>query len=85
MSTVVSNDEARENIAANITRLLDARGWNQQDLADATGESKMTISNIVRGNYLTNAGTVARIAEALDVTVDRLISAPPEKISSKRS
>ncbi len=80
---MVTDKEARDNIAANTVRLLEARGWTQQDLADATGESKMAISNIVRAQYVTNAATLARIAEALDVTVDRLISAPPAKISSR--
>ena len=81
---MISNDEARQNIAANVQRLMAIRGWDQSDLARESGENHMQISRVVRGTNLANAATLARVAEALDVTMDRLISEPPTE-KSRRS
>lgn len=72
-----SDDEARENIAANLQRILLSRGLTQTDLARATGDPVATISRIYKGQNQPLAGVLARIAEALDVSVDRLLSPPP--------
>ena len=79
MATVISDDQAKKNIAANIRRLLAARGWTQTDLSEAAHENKMTISNVCTGKHVPGAGLLARIAEALDVSIDRLVDSPPEK------
>jgi transcriptional regulator with XRE-family HTH domain len=78
MSNVVTDADAKKYIAANVARLLETRGWMQQDLAEATGENKMTISRVCRGIHVPSAALLARIAEALDVSTDRLIAPPPE-------
>jgi transcriptional regulator with XRE-family HTH domain len=79
MPTMIQDDEARDNIALNVRRLLDHRGLTQAELAEITRENEMMISRIVRGLFVPNVGTVARIAEALDVSMDRLVSPPPKK------
>lgn len=81
MSTVVTDDEAKRNIAANVARLLALRGWTQKQLADATGETNMIISRIMREKHVPNAATLARIAEALDTSTDILLDPPPKEKS----
>lgn len=76
---MVTDEEAKENIAANVLRLLSARGWSQKKLSVETGETEMTVSRICRGQSVSGIGVIARIAEALDVTIDRLIDQPPRK------
>ena len=76
---VLTDDEIKTNIATNIRRLLDLRGWKQCDLARESGLPEMTVSAVVRQINLAGIGTASRLAEALDVTVDRLISNPPKK------
>ncbi len=82
---MVSDQEALQNISANIERLLEARRWTQRELALKTGESENTISRVRRGLNLPLAGLIIRIAEAFDVTIDRLCSPPPPTNSKKAS
>lgn len=81
MATVVTNEDARVNIAENLQRLLAALGWKQADLARATGENEMTISYLVRGARLPSAALLARVAEALQTTVEHLLTPHQEKVS----
>lgn len=71
---MITDDQAKALVSANITRLLAARGWKQRDLAEATGENDMTISRIVRGSNVPGVGLISRIADALNVSVDELLS-----------
>ncbi len=82
---MIDNTKAIANIAANVRRLLQDRGWPQSRLATVTGEHEMQISRIVRGRMLPNAATLARIAEAFDVSIDRLVANPPVKRLAKVS
>ena len=77
MSTVKSNEDVAANIAANVERFLDKRGMSQRQLAHKTGDPHMTIVNAINGVHIPNSGILARIAEALGVTTDALISDPP--------
>ena len=81
---MVSDDQTKNNIAENLRRILESRGLEQKFLADATGENQMTISRIVRGKNVPGAGVLARIAEALDVSIDRLVQAPPESVKNSQ-
>jgi transcriptional regulator with XRE-family HTH domain len=80
MSDVISDDRAKRNIAANVRRLLQDRQWTQAELATKTQEKQATISRIVNGLHVPGAGVVARIAEAFDVSADRLLAEPPTEI-----
>ena len=73
MSTVITDREATATLSANVRRLLAARGMSMRDLAAATGETPMQISRIARGHHVPNFGTVARIAECFDVSIDALL------------
>jgi transcriptional regulator with XRE-family HTH domain len=83
MSTVLSDDQAKANIAANVSRLLREKGITQRSLASKTDEPEMTISRIVRGTNMPGSGLLARIAEALSASVDELLATP--KRNSRRS
>ncbi len=76
---MLSNDDVRRNLAANVRRLLEDRNITQADLARRSGESENAISRVVRGRLLASSATIARIAEAFDVSIDRLVNASPEK------
>jgi transcriptional regulator with XRE-family HTH domain len=80
MSTVIQDEQARQHIAQNLSRILSERGLRQTQLAEMTGDTEMTISRTCRGICTPGVGVVARIAEALDVSMDRLAGPPPEKI-----
>ena len=85
--TVITDATTKQRLSANVQRLLQTREWTQMQLAAATGETQATISRMVNALHLPNAATLARVAEAFDVTVDRLLMEPPEgaAVSSKRS
>ncbi len=71
---MVSDLEARKNISANLRRLIKAKGWSQGELARRASESAMNVSRIINGINLPNAAILARLAEALEVSTDYLIS-----------
>ena len=83
MATVVSDHEAKENVAENVSRLLEQNGISQSDLARATNESPMRISLVVRGIHQPTAGFLARLAEALGVSADFLLNDPAENFPKK--
>ena len=76
---MINDEAAKKNLAENVRRLLRDRGWSQAKLAFLAGEGEMQISRIVRGKLMPNVATVARIAEAFDVSIDRLVGQPPER------
>jgi len=82
MATMISDESAVRNISENLQRLLDDRGWTQAHLAKLTGESSTTITRVVRGLNKSGPGILARIAEALDVSIDRLVGPPPRKFAN---
>ena len=76
---MTTDEQALANIAANLSRLLADRKWSQSDLARAAGEAIVNINRAVRGVNMPGAGLLGRIAEALDVSVDRLLADPPQR------
>ncbi len=76
MSTV-TDDQARRIIAANVRRLRGDRSryW----LAKAVGGGTIQITRLERGENMPGAGLLTRLADALDVTVDVLLSEPKNK------
>ncbi len=79
MSTAVITDaEARKNIAANVSALLKDRKMSQNELARQTKETPMLISRIIHKAHVPNVATLARVAEVLQVSVDYLLSEKPK-------
>lgn len=72
----MTNQEIKENLAENLSRILSARGWTGLRLAEESGESQPTVSNILRALHVPNAGTLSRIAKALETSMDYLVSKP---------
>ena len=76
---MISSDDAKRNLSANIKRLLADRGWSQTELCQRTEQAHATISRTINGLNVPSAVVLARIAEALDVSIDRLLAPPSEK------
>jgi transcriptional regulator with XRE-family HTH domain len=85
MATVITNNEAKLYIAANVKRLLAERRpeWSQSDLARATEDNVMTISHLIRGARLPSAALLRRVAEALGVSSDELMSPTADAFPKK--
>ncbi len=81
---MLTDVETKQRIAANVTRYMAAMNppMSQTELAHVTGEGDMRISLMVRGVKMPGAGFLARIAEALGVTVTDLL-APARKLPSR--
>jgi transcriptional regulator with XRE-family HTH domain len=76
MTPMLTTKEAKANISANIRRIITARGMSVLDLAKLTEEPQNSVYRVVRGENEPGAVLLSRIAEALDVSVDRLLSFP---------
>lgn len=85
MSTVITDEDARANISANIKAILRQRDLSQYWLARVSGENQMTVSRIARGIVMPGAAVLHRIAEALGVSSDFLISHRQQKKSRRRA
>ena len=60
-------------LAANLTALMDRKGLSQLELERLSGVMPGTVSHILMAESCARVCTVARIAEALGVSVDRLL------------
>lgn len=88
MSIVISDEEAKANIAANCKRLRGDRSYSELARACTTQEwtcYAATIQQIESGRHLPGSGLLARLAEALGTTTDILLSPPPKKKSRQPS
>ena len=75
-------DDAKANISANLKRILKDRGMTVYDLVRRTGAPQNSVYRVVRGENEPGATLLAQIAEALDVSIERLMSFPDKtKIS----
>ena len=63
----------KNNTANYILYWRKKRGLTQQKLADISKTTQSTITRIETGNQEAKIGTMSRIADALNVTVDQLI------------
>jgi transcriptional regulator with XRE-family HTH domain len=79
MSTVISDEDAKRAISVNVKRLLDERDCSAYWLMKKLGLKEGTFYPVVNGEVLPSVAVTARIAEALDVTVDDLLAIPDEK------
>jgi transcriptional regulator with XRE-family HTH domain len=51
----------------------EAKGWNQSELADKSGVSRVMIGKYERGEAVPSIDAAKKIADALDVTLDYLV------------
>jgi transcriptional regulator with XRE-family HTH domain len=54
-----------------------ARGWTQQDLAQAAGLDRTYISGVEHGKQNPTIGALLRLATALGAPLDRLVATGP--------
>lgn len=73
---VMSNANARDNLAKNVKFLRNLLGMSQEDLAGKMSVSVPTISGIERAVRNVNLDTVIALADALGVTVESLFGTP---------
>jgi len=69
-------DDPTLTLARNIVRLRKERGWRQGDLAREANISQATLSRIEGGVKDAHVSTLVRLARALDVSCDVLLTSP---------
>jgi transcriptional regulator with XRE-family HTH domain len=70
--------EIREILAANLKRLRKAKGLSQEELAHQVGIDRTYVSALERRVYAASIDLVERLAKALQVDTQTLMSPPPE-------
>jgi len=76
MSTVITDEAAKQNISRNIQVLLEKRQISILKFSQEIDEPQNTVYRIVRGDNMPGVALLARMAEYLRVTVDDLLSDP---------
>lgn len=61
-------------IGKNIKRALERQGKTQRELAEEIGTTEVSVSRYIHGDRVPKATMLMRIAEALGVTTDQLLS-----------
>lgn len=86
---MLTEEQAKSNLAANLAAVLREMGWTQSDLARAIQEddediqaARMRAHRYVRALCIPAATTLANMADRLGVTVDWLLSTPRKKRTS---
>jgi transcriptional regulator with XRE-family HTH domain len=69
-------DSVSENLAANVRRLREEHGLSQQRMADLSGVPRPTWANLESGGANPTVSVLTRVASALGVRVEELLSAP---------
>ena len=68
--------DSRESLAANIRQLRQARALTQEQLAKASGVPRATWAHLESGSGNPTLAVLMRVATALQVSIEELISAP---------
>lgn len=79
----MTEQEAKAVIPEAIERELNRLGWSWYKLGVASGISHATMSNIRNGVHEPKASSLMRIATALGVSVDSLLSCDSKKSRKK--
>lgn len=80
MNNVISDIDAKRNIAFHVLRLLEKKGKSRYWLSKQTGEYESRIAAVCKGESLCKSGLLARIAEALETTTDDMLRPIPKKL-----
>lgn len=76
-----SVEDAKAAFGRNLKAALDAKSWNQSDLAKATGLGRDSISTYIRGLTMPDPKNIKKLAEALGVAPQYLASGTsPERV-----
>jgi putative transcriptional regulator len=69
----VTRDQLKKKIGQRIIELRTQKGWTQSDLARACSKDRQAIEKIENGKVNPTLFTLAEIAEALEVTLSKLV------------
>jgi transcriptional regulator with XRE-family HTH domain len=75
--------EAHSALAARIRRWRDARGWNQQDLADRAGVARSTLSKIENGLLSPTFEVLLKLARGFEVDLSELVQSEAPALSGR--
>ena len=67
------------NIQNRVKELRIARGWTQQELADAVGVSRQSINSIERERYVPSLPLALTFAKVFGVTTDEIFTLEKKK------
>lgn len=81
---MISKERLKLNISENLSRLMHARGLSQSELGRLSETSQVLVYRLLNQVLVPNAQDLANIAEALSVTIDDLISNPPENTAQSK-
>lgn len=73
------DQQEMEHLAVNLRIAMNEKHWSQVDLAAAAGVQQSLISRILCGKSDPCISSLSRLAKALSVKIDALLSPPPRK------
>ncbi len=73
---MITDDEARENLAENLSTILELRGLTQTSLAEAINTPVMTLNHAVKGRRRPPAALVENLGEVLGYSSKELLGPP---------
>jgi transcriptional regulator with XRE-family HTH domain len=76
-------EAAHSALAARIRRWRDARGWNQQDLADRAGVARSTLSKIENGLLSPTFEVLLKLARGFGVDLSELVQSESPALSGR--
>ena len=81
---MISDKEARMNLAENVNFILRTRGLTQRDLADAAQRPVMSINNVCCNRRLPGFTLVLAIGEALGYSMEELTDSPAAIVAQEK-
>lgn len=66
-------DQAVKRFGVNVRAAREAKGWTQEDLADASGLATVQVSRVERGVREIRLTTLLRLVAALEIKPNRLL------------
>lgn len=72
------------NLGANLGRLRESRNWTQGTLAQAAGIPRSTVTHMESGSGNPSLLNLLRVAQALSVSVEELLSRPRPRVKQVR-
>jgi transcriptional regulator with XRE-family HTH domain len=82
---VITDKGSIENLATNLRRAMRLHKWSQEQLEAESGVPQATISEVLNAKIDPRVSAVLKLAQALETSVDKLLSSPAEKILTKRA
>jgi transcriptional regulator with XRE-family HTH domain len=76
---VITDKTKLENLAENLRRAMVRSKWSQEQLEAMSGVPQATISFVLNAKVDPRISAVSKLADALDTSIDKLLSEPPKK------